>query len=307
MLALASRTSDTSDFNLSKEIEQPWDEEAPPTSSEPLKEKDAVSTYSENFHNSLQPVWDKYVTMVYQVKNLHEVDYDQLYDYLQQNEKNVNASRAKRTARKHNPLAIVANHSAAPSSSHTSSPYYITYPPFVANFNDETQSFEFQGDARKNLGNAGRNTNRVAGNSGNVACGKQVNGNNATMQRVPRTSANSGNTQNVQCYNCNEKGDHEQFYPEQAEYIKATYDDDQIDSKIIFDDPDVKNVQLEAEKTNKIIKVVKEENDLLKTKLEKYKSMVRVFESKPENKYNYMQAYNEALNREKKLKITIFS
>ncbi|GKE74884.1 hypothetical protein Tco_1536925 [Tanacetum coccineum] len=99
------------------------------------------------FLNSLQPEWDKYVTMVRQSKNLHEVDYDQLYDYLQQNEKNVNASRAKRTARKHNPLAIVVNYSAAPSSSHTSSPYYITYPPSVANFDDETQSFEFQGDA----------------------------------------------------------------------------------------------------------------------------------------------------------------
>ncbi|GJY64111.1 retrovirus-related pol polyprotein from transposon TNT 1-94 [Tanacetum coccineum] len=76
------------------------------------------------FLNSLQSEWDKYVTM-----------------------KNVNASRAKRAARTHDPLALVANHYAAPSSSHTSSPYYVTYPPFVADFDVETQSFKFQGDA----------------------------------------------------------------------------------------------------------------------------------------------------------------
>ncbi|GJS45886.1 hypothetical protein Tco_0596007 [Tanacetum coccineum] len=123
-----------------------------------------------------------------------------------------------------------------------------------------------------------------------------------------------------------EKGDHEQCYREQTESIKPTYDD-QIDSNIIFDDPDlegnsendeqdnnvhdekyvefeslIRNVQLEDEKTNKVNKAVKEENDLLKTKLEKYKERVRVFENKPENKYDYMQAYNEALNRENKLK-----
>ncbi|GJV35758.1 hypothetical protein Tco_1408235 [Tanacetum coccineum] len=59
------------------------------------------------------------------------------------------------------------------------------------------------------------------------------------------------------------KGDHEQCYPEQTEAIKPTYDYDQIDSNIIFDDPYI-NVQLEAEKTNKINKVVKEQgNDVM--------------------------------------------
>ncbi|GJX08013.1 hypothetical protein Tco_0195945 [Tanacetum coccineum] len=65
---------------------------------------------------------DKYVTMVRQVNNLHEIDYDQLYDYMKQNEKNVNASRAKRAAKTHDPLALVAD------------------------FDYETQSFEIQGD-----------------------------------------------------------------------------------------------------------------------------------------------------------------
>ncbi|GJV42396.1 hypothetical protein Tco_1420836 [Tanacetum coccineum] len=97
--------------------------------------------------SSWKPKWDKYVTMVCQAKNLLEVDYDQLYDYLKQNEKNVNASRAKRAATTHDPLALVANHYVTPFSSHTRSPYYVTYPPSVSDFDAETQSFEFQGDA----------------------------------------------------------------------------------------------------------------------------------------------------------------
>ncbi|GJW32595.1 hypothetical protein Tco_0052627 [Tanacetum coccineum] len=70
----------------------------------------------------------RYVTMVRQAKNLHEADYDQLYDYLKQDEKNMNASRAKRAARTHEPLVLLANHNVTLSSSHTSSPYYVTYP-----------------------------------------------------------------------------------------------------------------------------------------------------------------------------------
>nr|GEW33277.1 hypothetical protein [Tanacetum cinerariifolium] len=105
------------------------------------------------------------------------------------------------------------------------------------------------------------------------------------------------------------KSDHEQCYPKRTKNIKPTYHDDQSDSNIIFDDPNVegnsenneqdnnvhdqknvefelliKNVQLEGEKTNKISKTIKKENDLLKTKLEKYKARVHVFENKPENK-----------------------
>ncbi|GJR88639.1 hypothetical protein Tco_0212650 [Tanacetum coccineum] len=146
-----------------------------------------------------------------------------LYDYLKQNEKNDIVSRAKRAARTRDPLAIVANHYVASSSSNTQSPYYVTYPPSVADFNAETQSFEFQGDATngdltdnltttmmlmaktitqhystptnncicaslnirnqvyvhdgrmnvqsKNVRNDGKNTGRVAGNSGNAAFG----------------------------------------------------------------------------------------------------------------------------------------
>ncbi|GJY91417.1 integrase, catalytic region, zinc finger, CCHC-type containing protein, partial [Tanacetum coccineum] len=48
--------------------------------------------------------------------NLHSDDYDLLFDHLQQYEVNVNASRAKRAAKSHDPLALVANTYASSSS-----------------------------------------------------------------------------------------------------------------------------------------------------------------------------------------------
>ncbi|GJS82449.1 copia protein [Tanacetum coccineum] len=200
---------------------------------------------------------DKYVTMVWKTKNLHEVDYDQLYDYLKQNEKNVNASRAKRATRTHSPLALVANHYVAPSSSHTQSSYYVTYPPLVADFDVEPQSFEFQGDATNdnptdnltttmmllakvttqhystptnnrlrassntcnqlyvqdgrvnvqsmNARNASRNTGKVTGNSRYATFGQQANGNNATVQQVPRTSATGNSEYDTQNNNAHDQ------------------------------------------------------------------------------------------------------
>ncbi|GJV52421.1 hypothetical protein Tco_1448162 [Tanacetum coccineum] len=81
----------------------------------------------------------KYVTMVRQSKNLHEVDYDELHDYLKQNEINMNASRAKRVVRTHDPLALVANHYAVPSSSYRSPSYYVTHPLSVNDFDGDNQ------------------------------------------------------------------------------------------------------------------------------------------------------------------------
>ncbi|GJT44212.1 MAK10-like protein [Tanacetum coccineum] len=88
------------------------------------------------------------------------------------------------------------------------------------------------------------------------------------------------------------KSNHEQKYHEQPETIKPTYDGDQIDSDIIFDDQYVKdnsenvkhcahnqkyaefellmrNVQLEAEKTKEELKSVKDSSALLTTELAK--------------------------------------
>ncbi|GJS86360.1 putative ribonuclease H-like domain-containing protein [Tanacetum coccineum] len=58
------------------------------------------------FLNNLQPKWQRYVTIVHQTKDLHEVDYIQLYDFLKLNQAEVDAIRAKRLAKEKIDLQI---------------------------------------------------------------------------------------------------------------------------------------------------------------------------------------------------------
>ncbi|GJV94368.1 hypothetical protein Tco_1545945 [Tanacetum coccineum] len=107
------------------------------------------------FLNSLQPEWSKYVTMTRQKYALKTAEYDQLYDHLSQFEPHVNASKAKKATRNHDPLALVSNSHAHSSNSHTSSsychspqPYYFTHPSSVIDNYDDYQR-EIQGDAQE--------------------------------------------------------------------------------------------------------------------------------------------------------------
>ncbi|GJY03768.1 retrovirus-related pol polyprotein from transposon TNT 1-94 [Tanacetum coccineum] len=61
------------------------------------------------FLNNLQPEWSRHVTIVHQTKDLHTVDYTQLYDFLKYNQKEVDDLRAERLAKTHDPLALMAN------------------------------------------------------------------------------------------------------------------------------------------------------------------------------------------------------
>ncbi|GKC19182.1 retrovirus-related pol polyprotein from transposon TNT 1-94 [Tanacetum coccineum] len=384
----------------------------------------------------------------------YEVEYDLLCDFLLQNEVNVNASKAKRVAKAHEPLSLVANTYASSSNSRSPPTYYVTNPHLVNDSDDDTQSYAYQGEPQrddqedklttammllacaitqhystptnnhlKTSSNTRRNTSRNVGSSGNDAYVQNTNGNTATVQRVSRTTANSGHTPTVQCYNCNEKGhlarecpkpkvhdsnyfkqqtlltkqdesgihlddkqndfllayipkdeelqelnascimmariqtiandsdveplydsdfvnevqdpssklleglfsnnDHEQSHHEQHETINPTYHDDHI----IFDDPNegvnsdnveqdnhaynqqrteleslLINEQIKSANTQRISVEVKKANALLTNELETYKECVWFFKNKPGNKYDYKIAYNEALNREKKLK-----
>ncbi|GJU40168.1 hypothetical protein Tco_1193125 [Tanacetum coccineum] len=79
----------------------------------------------------LQPEWLKYVTQVRLAKQLTVDSFDDLFDYLQQFEKLVNASRAKKLEKSHDPLALVAN---TGSSSRQTSSYYVTHPTSVVNY-----------------------------------------------------------------------------------------------------------------------------------------------------------------------------
>ncbi|GJY11528.1 integrase, catalytic region, zinc finger, CCHC-type containing protein [Tanacetum coccineum] len=75
-------------------------------------------------------------------KRLTDDTYDNLFDYLQQFEKLVNSSRAKKLEKSHDPLALVVH---TGSSSRTTSPYYVTHPSSVIDYDDD-----YQGDVVQN-------------------------------------------------------------------------------------------------------------------------------------------------------------
>nr|GEY13552.1 retrotransposon protein, putative, unclassified [Tanacetum cinerariifolium] len=51
----------------------------------------------------------KHFTIVRQIKNLHEADFTQIYDFLKMNQDEVNELRVKRLAKSHDPLALMAH------------------------------------------------------------------------------------------------------------------------------------------------------------------------------------------------------
>ncbi|GKB67191.1 putative RNA-directed DNA polymerase [Tanacetum coccineum] len=105
------------------------------------------------FLNCLQPEWSKYVTMVRHNQTGETVSYDMLYDSLVQFEPHVLASKAKKAAKNHDPLALLAHLNASSSQSHANSsyslqPYYVTRPSSVVDYDDEYQG-ELQGDSQE--------------------------------------------------------------------------------------------------------------------------------------------------------------
>ncbi|GKA15826.1 retrovirus-related pol polyprotein from transposon TNT 1-94 [Tanacetum coccineum] len=159
---------------------------------------------------SLDSVYEsKYVTMVGHNQTVDKVSYDVLYDSLAQFEPHVLASKAKKVAKSHDPLALLAHSNAFSSQSHTNSsyssqPYYVTHLSLVADYDDEYQG-ELQRDSQEDklttaMMNAGRHNRNQAFNAGT---GNDES--NKIVQRVPRTESTPGKS-NVQCYNCNKKG-----------------------------------------------------------------------------------------------------
>ncbi|GJU91114.1 putative ribonuclease H-like domain-containing protein [Tanacetum coccineum] len=217
----------------------------------------SVSTNTK-FLDCLQSEWRKYVTMVRHNQTGHTVSYDQLYDFLVkfephlmistiqwmrvkmprnnvgnreskvQFEPHVITSKAKKVAKNHDPLALLAHSNASSSQSHANSsyspqPYYVTHPSSVVDYEDEYQGELHGGSQEDKLTTAmmllaraitlkfstpTNNRLRTSSNTRNEAVIQDGNGNdesNQIVQRVPRTDSTLGK-ENVQCYNCNEKG-----------------------------------------------------------------------------------------------------
>nr|GEY04666.1 hypothetical protein [Tanacetum cinerariifolium] len=142
--------------------------------------------------------WLKYVTQVRLAKRLKEDSYDDLFDYLSQYEKLVNTSRAKKLEKSYDPLALVAQ---TGSSTRIPSPYYVTHPSSVVDYDDDYQGMHFKTILKIHLF---LNTRR------SFVPEEIIEDNNdqndvGNIQRTLRTTS-SGSFANVQCYNCSEKG-----------------------------------------------------------------------------------------------------
>ncbi|GJU07412.1 hypothetical protein Tco_1123842 [Tanacetum coccineum] len=109
-----------------------------------------IVTINTKFLNSLQPEWLKYVTQVRLAKRLTVDTFDDLFYYLQQFEKLVNVSRAKKLEKSHDPLALVAH--TGSSSRNTS--YYVTHPTSVVDYEDEYQQDDVHTNSEDPLASA---------------------------------------------------------------------------------------------------------------------------------------------------------
>ncbi|GKA02282.1 hypothetical protein Tco_0674947 [Tanacetum coccineum] len=102
----------------------------------------------------LSSVYERLTTLMNNA-NIKETKFDHLFDTISQYEPHVIASRAKKAAGNHDPLALVAHsnvhssHShASPSYSHSPQPYYVTHPLLVIDHEEDYQG-EIQGDAQE--------------------------------------------------------------------------------------------------------------------------------------------------------------
>ncbi|GJT87082.1 hypothetical protein Tco_1068799 [Tanacetum coccineum] len=103
------------------------------------------------FLNSLQPEWLKYMTQVHLDKQLIVDSFDDIFDYLLQFEKLVNASRAKKLEKYHDPLALVAH---TGSSSRNTSSYYVTHPSSVVDYDEEYEQDDVHNHSKDPLASA---------------------------------------------------------------------------------------------------------------------------------------------------------
>ncbi|GJT64969.1 hypothetical protein Tco_1016449 [Tanacetum coccineum] len=184
-----------------------------------------IVTVNIKFLNSLQSEWLKYVTQVRLAKRLTVNSFDDLFDYLQKFEKLVNASRAKKLEKSHDPLDLqddVQTNSEDP----LASAMLLLARAITQNFSNPTNNHLrtssntknqaiIQGDRvniqSRNSGNTGRNTRRAYVQE-EVVKGSNAQNETGNVQRTLRTLS-LGNTSTVQCYNCSGKGHYAMNFP----------------------------------------------------------------------------------------------
>ncbi|GJW89989.1 retrovirus-related pol polyprotein from transposon TNT 1-94 [Tanacetum coccineum] len=201
----ASANSDVMYFFTSAQDGNPVQDDVRLCLSDDLKKAQDHMSINTKFLNCLQPEWRKYVTIIRHNQNGDNVSYDVLYDSLLQFEPHVLASKAKKVAKNHDPLALIAHSNAFSTQSHASSsyspqPYYITHPSSVVDdgrVGIQTKNASYGGNTNKNARRQNKNQVFNARNRSDES--------NQIVQRVLRTNSTLGKA-NIQCYNYNEKG-----------------------------------------------------------------------------------------------------
>ncbi|GJY89884.1 hypothetical protein Tco_0505080 [Tanacetum coccineum] len=159
-----------------------------------------IVTINTKFLNSLQPEWLKYVTQVRLAKRLTVDTFDDLFDYLQQFEKLVNVSRAKKLEKSHDPLALVAH---TGSSSRNTSSYYVTHPTSVVDYEDEYQQDDVHTNSEDPLASAMLLLARAITQCFSTPINNRLRTSNTRNQaiiqgdRLNIQSRNSGNTEEI--------------------------------------------------------------------------------------------------------------
>nr|GEV70302.1 hypothetical protein [Tanacetum cinerariifolium] len=209
---------------------------------------DDFDKFTAKEEESLESVYERLTTLV-NIMNL-------------QFEPRVQGSKAKKAAKNHDPLALLAHSNASSSQSHANSsyspqPYYDTHPSLVADYEDEYQR-DLQEDSQKNklttammlLAQAitqkfsipTNNHLRTSSNTRNQAViqdgrvGIQTkNAVDDNADSEPPYDAKAGSEVNAS------NKVHEQVNHAKRKTIIHASDDDQIDFNIIFEDPYVEN------------------------------------------------------------------
>ncbi|GJU43016.1 integrase, catalytic region, zinc finger, CCHC-type containing protein [Tanacetum coccineum] len=169
----------------------------------------------------MSPEWYKYVTNVYLAKNMKDDPYDMLFDHLHQYKKLVIASKAKKAANTHDPLADTFSDDQEDNLTSTmmllARAITQRYSTLINNrlrtsLNTRNQAIvqvdRVNIQSRKVV-NGGRIARRSSNTQEESADSTNVQKQTRNVHRTLRTSS-SRNATNVKCYNCNAKGHYAQ-------------------------------------------------------------------------------------------------
>ncbi|GKA41990.1 hypothetical protein Tco_0734650 [Tanacetum coccineum] len=267
-------------------------------------------TVNTKFLNCLQPKWLKYVTQVRLAKRLTKDSYDDLFDYLSQYEKLVNASRAKTLEKSHDPLALVAHTGDAfqnNSEDLLTSAMMLLARAITQRFSNPTNNRLRTSSNTRNQAiiQADKNDFLVA-DATRMEEIKELSANICLMARIQPSNIDSDARLSYDCAFLNE------VQTSSTNYVNSLFakDNQEQNGSVEYDNNVQKSYELkqlagnaykEAEKQQIITKKVQQQNTVLTKQLESYKEKVRVFEMTKGNNTTFLNEFIEADRKERRL------